>query len=137
MSNDGRLTMKAITPATIAPPFARYSHAIETPPGARLLVLSGQLGIYPDLAVPAGAGAQAARAFANIEAVVREVGLGRAAIVRVNAYVTDRADMPAYMAARDAFFADVDPPPASTLMIVSGFTRPEFLVEIEALAAAP
>jgi enamine deaminase RidA (YjgF/YER057c/UK114 family) len=30
-----------------------------------------------------------------------------------------------------------DPPPASTLMIVSGFTRPEFLVEIEVVAAGP
>jgi len=28
-------------------------------------------------------------------------------------------------------------PPASTLMIVGGFTRPEFLVEIEMIAAAP
>ena len=27
-------------------------------------------------------------------------------------------------------------PPASTLMIVSGFARPEFVVEIEAIAAA-
>jgi enamine deaminase RidA (YjgF/YER057c/UK114 family) len=28
-----------------------------------------------------------------------------------------------------------DPPPASTLMIVSGFTRPEFKVEVEVIAA--
>jgi enamine deaminase RidA (YjgF/YER057c/UK114 family) len=27
------------------------------------------------------------------------------------------------------------PPPASTLMIVSGFTQPEFKVEVEAIAA--
>ncbi|MEL6125281.1 MAG: RidA family protein, partial [Pseudomonadota bacterium] len=41
------------------------------------------------------------------------------------------------MTARDAAFATVSPPPASTLMIVGGFTRPEFLVEIEVTAAAP
>jgi enamine deaminase RidA (YjgF/YER057c/UK114 family) len=29
------------------------------------------------------------------------------------------------------------PYPASTLMIVSGFARPEFVVEIEAIAAGP
>jgi len=34
---------------------------------------------------------------------------------------------------RDRLVAD--PPPASTLMIVSGFTRPEFKVEIEVIAA--
>jgi enamine deaminase RidA (YjgF/YER057c/UK114 family) len=30
-----------------------------------------------------------------------------------------------------------DPPPASTLLVVSGFTRPEFLVEVEVIAAVP
>lgn len=39
------------------------------------------------------------------------------------------------MTARDAWLAGVDRLPASTLVIVSGFTRPEFLVEIEAMAA--
>ena len=50
-------------------------------------------------------------------------------IVRINAYVTDRAHLRPYMDVRDRLFAD--PAPASTLMIVSGFARPEFKVEIE------
>jgi enamine deaminase RidA (YjgF/YER057c/UK114 family) len=37
------------------------------------------------------------------------------------------------MEARDRFVAA--PPPASTLMIVAGFARPEFKVEVEATAA--
>jgi enamine deaminase RidA (YjgF/YER057c/UK114 family) len=37
------------------------------------------------------------------------------------------------MAVRDRHVGD--PPPASTLLIVSGFTRPEFVVEVEAIAA--
>ncbi len=40
-----------------------------------------------------------------------------------------------YMEVRDRLFAE--PLPASTLMIVSGFARPEFKVEIEVIAAAP
>jgi enamine deaminase RidA (YjgF/YER057c/UK114 family) len=55
-------------------------------------------------------------------------------VVRINAYVTDRAHMAAYMAVRDRMFPR--DAPASTLMIVSGFTRPEFKVEVEAIAAA-
>jgi 2-iminobutanoate/2-iminopropanoate deaminase len=39
------------------------------------------------------------------------------------------------MGVRNALFAP--PYPASTLMIVSGFARPEFVVEIEAIAAGP
>ena len=59
--------------------------------------------------------------------------MSSADIVRINAYVTDRAYMAPYMAVRDRYVAL--PPPASTLMIVSGFTRPEFKVEVEAIAA--
>jgi enamine deaminase RidA (YjgF/YER057c/UK114 family) len=55
--------------------------------------------------------------------------------VRINAYVTDRAHMRPYMDVRDRVVGD--PPPASTLMIVSGFTRPEFKVEVEVIAAGP
>jgi enamine deaminase RidA (YjgF/YER057c/UK114 family) len=43
--------------------------------------------------------------------------------------------MQGYMKVRDAHVGA--PPPASTLMIVSGFTRAEFVVEVEAIAAAP
>jgi len=54
-------------------------------------------------------------------------------IVRINAYVTAREHMKGYMAVRDRMVGS--PPPASTLMIVSGFTTPEFLLEVEVVAA--
>ncbi|MEM9011328.1 MAG: RidA family protein [Pseudomonadota bacterium] len=127
--------MRALTPKGIRPPFARYSHAVEVMTPGRLLFASGQLGIDPDDSLPEGAEAQARQAFANIDAILADAGLGRSHIVRMNAYVSDRAHMAGYMAARDAYFAEVAPPPASTLMIVGGFTRPEFLVEIEVIAA--
>ena len=129
--------MKAVTPDTIRAPFARYSHAIEVPAGYRLLAVSGQLGITRDDDIPADAGAQADLCFANIDAILAEAGMDRAHVVRVNAYVTDRADLPAYMAARDRYLGAVEPPRASTLMIVSGFAREAFKVEVEVLAAAP
>ncbi len=53
--------------------------------------------------------------------------------MRINAYVTDRAHLRPYMDVRDRLFAS--PAPASTLMIVSGFARPEFKVEVEVIAA--
>jgi enamine deaminase RidA (YjgF/YER057c/UK114 family) len=45
--------------------------------------------------------------------------------------------MAGYMAARDAWCAGMTRLPASTLVIVSGFTRPEFKVEVELTAARP
>ncbi|MGG7568358.1 RidA family protein [Rhodovulum sp. DZ06] len=128
--------MRRITPDAIRPPFAHYAHGVEVRAGARMLFSSGQLGLAPDDALPGGAEAQAARCFANLDAILSEAGMTRADVVRLNAFVTDRAHMAGYMAARDAWVAALAEPPASTLMIVSGFTRPEFLVEIEMVAAA-
>ncbi len=122
-----------LTPRAIKPPFARYSHGVEVPAGKRLVLCSGQLGIGADDSIPEDAGAQAELCFANIAAILAEAGLGLADIVRINAYVTDRAYLRPYMDVRDRLFSD--PAPASTLMIVSGFARPEFKVEIEAIAA--
>ncbi len=122
-----------LAPKSIRPPFARYSHGVEVPAGRRLVLCSGQLGIGPDDSVPDDAGAQAELCFANIAAVLAEAGLGLGDIVRINAFVTDRAVMKPYMQVRDRLFSD--PAPASTLIIVSGFSRPEFKIEIEAIAA--
>jgi enamine deaminase RidA (YjgF/YER057c/UK114 family) len=122
------------TPANIRAPFATYSHGVEVPPGARLLLCSGQLGISPDDAIPQDAGEQAELCFSNIEAILKEAGMELGDIVRINAYVTGRQYLKPYMAVRDRLFSD--PAPASTLMIVSGFAREEFKVEIEVVAAA-
>jgi enamine deaminase RidA (YjgF/YER057c/UK114 family) len=123
-----------LNPPTIRSPFARYSHGIAVPPGARLVYCSGQLGVAADDAVPGGVEAQAELCFANIATILAEGGMTLADIVRINAYVTGREHMKGYMAVRDRLVGT--PPPASTLMIVAGFTRPEFVVEIEVIAAA-
>ncbi|WP_371932250.1 RidA family protein [Roseibium sp. MMSF_3361] len=125
---------KTHTPPDIRPPFARYSHAVEVPPGHRLLFASGQLGIDAEDQIPTGVEGQTALCFENIRAILASAGMTLADIVRINAYVTGREHLPGYMKTRDQFITD--PPPASTLMIVSGFAREEFVVEIEVVAAA-
>ncbi|UCI10047.1 RidA family protein [Mesorhizobium sp. B1-1-8] len=125
--------LKYLTPQSIKPPFARYSHGVEIPAGKRIVLCSGQLGIGPDDAVPEDAGAQTELCFKNIAAILGEAGLTLNDIVRINAFVTDRAHLQAYMDVRNRLFSD--PAPASTLIIVAGFARPEFKVEVEALAA--
>lgn len=128
--------MRRFSPSSIRPPFARYVHGVEVPAGARLLVTSGQLGLRPDDSLPEDAKGQAAQCFANITAILAEAGMTPGDVIRINAFVTDRAHMAGYMAARDAWLAEVADPPASTLVIVSGFTRPDFKVEVEVTAAA-
>ena len=129
--------MQRINPTSIRPPFANYVHGVLVPPGQRLLVASGQLGVDKTDICPPTAEAQAAQCFANIDAILAEAGMAPEHVVRINAYVSDRAHMKGYMRARDAWLGARDELPASTLMIVAGFTRPEFFVEVEVLAAAP
>ena len=62
-----------------------------------------------------------------------EAGMGFRDLVRINAYVTDLAHLQAYMDVRNRLFEN--PAPASTLMVVTGFARPEFKVEVEVFAA--
>lgn len=126
--------LNPLAPASIRAPFGRYSHGIEVAAGTRLVFCSGQLGIGPDEVVPDTVAGQAEVCFRNIAAILAEAGLGMRDIVRLNAFVTRREHMQDYMAVRDRFVGN--PPPASTLVIVAGFTRPEFLVEVEATAAS-
>jgi len=125
--------LRALVPGGIRPPFARYSHGVEIPAGHRIVLASGQLGIDENDAIPPGVEAQTRLCFANIRAILAAAGMSLQDIVRINSYVTGREHMPGYMKTRDEFTAD--PPPASTLMIVSGFTREEFVVEVEVIAA--
>lgn len=126
---------KPLTPASIHPPFAPYSHGVEVPAGQRIVFCSGQLGIGADGHIPADSAGQTRLCFANIAAILAEAGMTFADVVRINAFVAGREYLADYMNVRNTLFTA--PYPASTLMIVSGFARPEFLVEVEAIAAGP
>ena len=94
---------------------------------------SGQLGIAADDMVPGDAAAQTALCFDNIGAVLAAAGMGFGDLVRINAFVTAREHLKPYMGVRDRYVGT--PPPASTLMIVAGFAREDFKVEVEVIAA--
>ncbi len=123
----------AFNPPSVRRPFGNYNHGLLVPPGASLLVTSGQLGIAVDDTIPESVTAQAELCFAAIGAILSQAGMSFADIIRISGFVTKREDFPAYMAVRDRY--TLEPKPVSTLIIVSGFTRPEFLVEVEITAA--
>ena len=122
-----------VNPPAIRPPFARYSHGVLAPAGAEILVTSGQLGVGPDDIVPEDVEAQCVLCFENLAAILAEAGMSFADVIRFNAYVTDRAFFPIYGAVRSRYVTGETY--ASTLVVVGGFTRPEFKVEVEITAA--
>jgi 2-iminobutanoate/2-iminopropanoate deaminase len=127
--------MRTLSPSSIRPPLARYSHGFAVPADYRLVITAGQLGIGPDETIPVGSEAQAEICFANLAAILAEDGMKLENIVRLSVYVTAREHMEGYRRARDRRFPGT--PPSTTLIMVAGLVRPEFLIEIEAIAAAP
>ena len=125
--------MRRLNPNTIHPPFANYAHGVEVAAGSRVVFCSGQLGIGRDGVIPDDVESQARLCFRAIAAILGEASMSLADLVRLNAYVTSAQYLGGYMKVRDEFVSN--PPPASTLMIVQGFARPEFKVELEAVAA--
>ena len=124
--------IRPVNPAGMAPPFARYSHGVVFPGASEVLVTSGQLALGPDGNVPEDAEAQCVLIFEALGAILHEAGFTWPGVVRFGAYTTNRAHFPVI----DAVRARYAPGGAfaSTLLIVSGFTRPEFKVEVELTA---
>lgn len=119
----------------VHPPFAKYSHGVIVGAGHKMLYLSGQLGIDADGNVPESAAEQADLCFGAIKLLLADAGMSTTDVVKINAYVTDREHCGAYMQARDDFIAAADADsedemsvesglPASTLLVVSGFSKP-------------
>jgi enamine deaminase RidA (YjgF/YER057c/UK114 family) len=99
------------------------------------IYLRGQVGQDLDTAESVGAGdaaAQAEQAMANIDLLLREAGATLADIVKVTVYLTDiRYREPAYRV-MGRWLKGVYP--VSTGLVVSALARPEWLVEIDAIA---
>jgi len=124
--------MKSYNPKSVHEPSA-YNHAIELPPGARVLYISGQVGVAPDGTLPPDFAGQAEQALKNLAAVLEAAGMSKQDLVKVNSYVVGREHLESYRAIRGRFYGGVRP--ASTLLLISGLAREGGLIEIEAVAA--
>ena len=133
----GAQEIRKTNPPSVAKPVAAYSHVAEVPPGTRLLFLAGQVGNRPDGTLPAGIEEQAVQALDNIRAILAAEGARPENIVKMTIYAAARpADMAKIAAKRAEMFRDTAPPP-STWVYVTALARPEYLIEIEAVAAVP
>ena len=79
--------------------------------------------------------AQAEQVFKNLQAALDAAGAKFSDVVKMNTYITDMEQAPAVREVRARYFGDTTP--ASTLVQVVRLARPEFLLEIEVIAAVP
>ena len=125
--------IKLHTPTSIAAPASCYSHGAEAGPNARWLHVSGQVGTNADGTIAEGIEAQIHRVWQNTLAVLEEADMGVTDIVKVNTLLMDRAHLAMMREIRDSYLGDH--PAASTLFIVAGLAHPDWLIEMETIAA--
>ena len=125
--------VKLHTPITIAAPASRYSHGAEAGPNARWLHISGQVGTNPDGSIADGIEAQIHRVWKNTLAVLEEADMEVTDIVKVNTLLMDRAHLAMMREIRDSYLGDHQA--ASTLFVVAGLAHPDWLIEMETIAA--
>lgn len=123
-----------INPADIVAPFNHaYSHGVVIPPQSSVLHVSGQIGVRPDGSVPTSAEEQAEQVWVNLRAILRDAGMAIDDIVKVSAYIVGEHTFAVYAAARARHLGSHKP--AATAFCVPQLLKPEWLLEVELIAA--
>ena len=120
-------------PPSVAPPEGGYAHGLELATGARLLFVSGQIPTRPDGTVPDDFEGQCHAAWDNVLAVLASAGMTRDHLVKVTTYLADRAHADANGRIRRERLGEHR---AALTVVVLTTLEPQWLLEIEAIAAA-
>jgi enamine deaminase RidA (YjgF/YER057c/UK114 family) len=129
--------VRLINPHGMAKPLSTYSQVAEVT-GGKIVFIAGQVGIGADgKLVGNDFKAQVEQAFKNIKSAVEATGGTMSSLVKTNYYVAESVDakeIPALREIRDRYI-DTKAPPTSTFVVVKRLANPDYLVEIEAVAA--
>lgn len=125
-------------PAGAAPPAGRYSQVAKVDLGTGSLVfIAGQVPVTPagELVGQGDVVRQTQQVFENIKALLAAHGGELRHLVKITTYLVDMSHRGAVGQARNAYLSD--PPPTSTLVAISALANPEWLIEVDAIAAIP
>ncbi len=132
------MKQEILNPPALGTPPRFYSHAVSIEGPAKLVYVAGQVSVDQEGKV-VGAGdmrAQAAQVFKNLTAILRAAGAGWDDVIKMTGFMVglDAANVAAYREGRAGYFK-VKRPPASTLVGVTRLVQPEWLLEVEVVAA--
>ena len=113
-----------------------FSQGTVIPAGSSIVIVGGQNGVGPDGQVVADEiGAQTEQALRNLITVLTEAGAKPADVAMMTITLVEGVDLMQGFAASRKVWGDQ--PTAVKVQFVSALGRPEFLVEIDAIAAVP
>jgi 2-iminobutanoate/2-iminopropanoate deaminase len=122
---------QALQPEGLATPKPPYSSVVVS---GETVYTAGQIGNDPEgHLVGGGIAEQARQTLENVRTCVEAAGCTLADVVKVNAYLADLADFPAYNEVYKEFF---DPPYPARTSVQAGLPA-GVLIEIEAIARRP
>jgi 2-iminobutanoate/2-iminopropanoate deaminase len=120
-------------PATMFPPYAAYAHAVEVPAGARALYVSGLNGYEQDgTTLPANFEGQARNVWRHLASALAAGDMTYADLVQLRFYLASADDDPTNVALIKEHLGDHV---ACRTVVVQQLLEPEWLVEVEAVAA--
>jgi len=124
-------------PETMAKPTAGYSHVAEVTDG-KIIYIAGQVAIdrAGNLVGKDDFRAQVQQVFENLKAAVEASGGDPHNIIKLNYYCAesvDPAQVPIVREIRDKYVNTANPP-TSTFVVVKRLVRPEWLIEVDAVA---
>ena len=138
MTNGTPPSIRRINPPELGDP-PGYSQIVDVSAG-RLVFIAGQTALDRDghIVGKNDFASQAEQVFENLGIALRASGCTAANLVKLTVFLTDMDNLARYRETRNHFFASVTPPaaPAVTLVEVSKLYGPDFLIEVEAIAAA-
>ncbi len=121
-------------------PIGAYSQAVRVKAG-ELVFLAGQVGIDADGNLAGeDVAAQTRQVYANLGKVLESVGASYSSVVEFTTYLVGKESIQPFIQTRTEVFPGIFPEgdyPPNTLLVIDGLVRPEFLVEIKAVAALP
>jgi len=129
----GQKNFELLIPNTM-PKSVGYSQ-VATVTGGTIVFVSGQVA-FDKLGNVVGKDdfrAQVQQVFENLKAAIEAAGGTFDDVVKLNSYFLDLSHLPEFREVRDRY-VNVKNPPTSTAVQVPRLFRPEFLVEIEAVA---
>ena len=129
--------IRRLNPPELGAP-AGYSQIVEVRAG-RIIFIAGQTALdrNGDLVGKNDFAAQADQVFRNLGTALQAAGCTASNLVKLTVFLRDMSNLSAYREAPNRYFATISPPvaPAITLVEVSKLYGPDFLLEIEAVAA--
>ena len=124
-----------INPSNISKPFASYSHVVTAEGAHKPVFAAGQVAADVDGKVlpPDDFDAQAKMVMQNLTNALAAGGAKISDVTKITIYICNPHDVPKARGILQSYFGEH--PPGSTLCILRGLANPNFLLEIEAIAA--